>query len=304
MPRREYNQHIQTLNDFVNPYVDEALAIPPEELEKKSDGYTFLHAIAAYTRDRSVLRDQLVAVLLAGRDTTACTLSWTFYELANHPEIVERLRKEIEATVGLSRPPTYADLKNMRYLQHVMNETLRLYPVVPFNVRLALKDTTLPHGGGPDGLSPIGILKDTPVAYSTHYMQLIERNYPPVSDKFSDPALFDPSRWDHWQPKHWTYIPFNGGPRLCVGQQFALTEMGYTIVKILQKFSRIEPRGLQKRGAIGGFEPLRTDSAREIEKGSGAHVKSLVERVTENRVRMKSEIVLSPAETVPLVFYE
>ncbi len=55
--------------------------------------------------------------------------------------------------------------------QNVMNETLRIYPVVPFNVRLALKDTTLPHGGGPDGLSPIGILKDTPIGYSTLVMQ-------------------------------------------------------------------------------------------------------------------------------------
>jgi cytochrome P450 len=56
-------------------------------------------------------------------------------------------------------------------LQNIMAETLRLYPVVPFNVRLALKDTTLPHGGGPDGLSPVGVLKDTPVGYSTIIMQ-------------------------------------------------------------------------------------------------------------------------------------
>lgn len=82
-----------------------------------------------------MIRDQLVAVLLAGRDTTAATLSWTFYELAQHPEIVQKLRREIIDSVGPTRPPTYDDLKSMKYLQHVMNETLRLYPAVPFNVK-------------------------------------------------------------------------------------------------------------------------------------------------------------------------
>lgn len=114
-----------------------------------------------------------------------------------------------------------------------MNEVLRLYPVVPFNVRLALKDTTLPRGGGPDGLSPIGILKDTPIGYSTLVMQR-------RPDLTPNSLLFSPERWETWQPKPWNYIPFNGGPRICIGQQFALTEMGYTIVRMLQRYERIE----------------------------------------------------------------
>lgn len=120
-----------------------------------------------------------------------------------------------------------------------MQEILRLYPVVPFNVRLALKDTTLPRGGGPDGLSPIGILKDTPVGYSTLVMQRRLDLYPSSPD-FPDPLTFCPERWTSWQPKPWQYIPFNGGPRICIGQQFALTEMGYTLVRMLQRFGRIE----------------------------------------------------------------
>jgi cytochrome P450 len=120
VPRGRFHKEIKVLNEFVNSFVDDALRLSPAELEKTAksdDGYTFLHAIASYTRDRSMLRDQLVAVLLAGRDTTACTLSWTFYELSNHPKIVQRLRSEILQQVGPVKTPTYADLKSMRYLQ-------------------------------------------------------------------------------------------------------------------------------------------------------------------------------------------
>ena len=132
VPRKTFFKSLKILNTFIGQYIDQALQLPPEELEKttKSDeGYTFLHALASYTRDRDVLRDQLVATLLAGRDTTAVTLSWLFYELSRNPKIVKKLQKEIREFVGENREPTYSDLKAMRYLQHTLNETLRLYPV-------------------------------------------------------------------------------------------------------------------------------------------------------------------------------
>lgn len=120
MPRKTFYVGLKVINEFVNPYIEQALRLSPEELETKTkleSGYTFLHALASYTRDRKVLRDQLVSMLLASRDTTASTLSFTFYELARHPEVFQNLRAEIIDTVGLDRPPTYNDLKNMKYLQ-------------------------------------------------------------------------------------------------------------------------------------------------------------------------------------------
>lgn len=118
--RKSFYEGLKTINNFVEPFIEETLSLSPSELElktKSDEGYTFLHALASFTRDRKVLRDQLVAVLLAGRDTTAYTLSWLFYELSCHPEVLQKLRCEISEVLGLQRPPTYADLKSMKYLQ-------------------------------------------------------------------------------------------------------------------------------------------------------------------------------------------
>ncbi len=206
----------------------------------------------------------------SSQDTTAGTLSWVFYELARQPSVVRQLRQEIGDTLGFDRVPTYDDLKSMKYLRWVMDETLRLYPAIPINIRSALRDTSLPRGGGPDGSRPVGVPKDTPIAYFPLSMQRRPDLYPPPSDTFAPIVEFSPERWQHWTPKSWQYIPFNGGPRICVGQQFALTEMAYTIVRILQTFERIEPRS---------------------------------EEVKEGTMPMKSEIVLSPAKEVMVAFY-
>lgn len=215
VPKKSFFASLEVMNQFIGTYIDRALELPPAELEKKSksdEGYTFLHAIAEYTRNRQVLRDQLVAVLLAGRDTTAVTLSWLFYELSRQPRIVAKLRQEILKHVGMHAQPTYVNLKDMRYLTHTINECLRLYPVVPYNVRVALTDTTLPRGGGPDGSEPIGVLEGTPVGYSTLILQRRADVYPPESADFPHYLKFAPERWDLWTPKSWTYIPFSTYP--------------------------------------------------------------------------------------------
>lgn len=209
------------------PYIELALALSPEELEKQS-GHTFLHSVARHTREPRALRDQVVAVLLAGRDTTAATLSWALYELCRHPDKYRRLRREVLDALGGSRTavPDYADLKAMTYLRHTLNETLRLYPAVPYNLRAALGDAILDPGVGSEA-PPISVVEGDIVVYSALAMQRRADLYPAVSDTFADPAVFSPERWESWTPKPWHYVPFNGGPRICVGQNFAMTEMAY-----------------------------------------------------------------------------
>jgi cytochrome P450 len=115
------------------------------------------------------------------------------------------------------------------------NTALRLYPVVPLNSRFAKQNTTLPRGGGPDGKSPVFIKKGAPVSYSVYSMHRREDIYGP------DAKEFKPERWKTLR-SGWGYLPFNGGPRICVGQQFALTEAGYTTVRLMQQFESCEAR--------------------------------------------------------------
>ncbi|KAL8651660.1 MAG: hypothetical protein Q9210_003129 [Variospora velana] len=243
-PLRKFRKGLRTMDAFIEPFVQDALLNTPEELDEKearsSGDTTWLHSVARFTRDRQVIRDQIVNVLLAGRDTTAGTLSFLIKELSANPNVYSKLRQEILEKLGSHRAPTYEDLKEMPYLQYCINETLRLYPSVPYNVRLALKDTRLPRGGGVDGLSPIGVKKDTMVGYAPIYLHRNPAQYPPVSADSPPAAEFSPERWETWIPRPWQYIPFNGGPRICIGQQFALTEIGYTAVRILQRFERLE----------------------------------------------------------------
>ncbi|KAH0495726.1 hypothetical protein TgHK011_009257 [Trichoderma gracile] len=243
VPQKEYRKGIKVLETFIQPFIEATLALTPEQLETKSKSdrdFTFLHHMALFSRDPKVIRDQLMAVLLAGRDTTAATLSWTMYELSNYPDIWRKLRSRVLERVGPHATPTYEDIKDLTCLTHALNETLRLYPAVPYNVRSCLQDSTLP---GKPGQPDIAVLKGDHVLYSTLVMQRRKDLYPPVSERFADPAIYSPERWEHWTPKPWQFIPFNGGPRICIGQNFAMTEMAFTLVRLLQRFERIEYRG-------------------------------------------------------------
>ena len=232
------------VHSHIRPYVERAIAISQgkktetnekndfDEQEKK---YVFLDHLAKETKDPKQLQDQLINILLAGRDTTASLLSWTVWVLSTRPDVFEKLRNEVIETCGI-QPPDYTQMRSMKYMRSVLNEVLRLWPIVPNNMRMALRDTQLPLGGGPDEKSPIFIPKGSSVNYSVYLMQRDKKWYGEDAD------VFDPERWFRWVPEGWTYLPFNGGPRICLGQQFALNEASYTIIRLLQHYEKIENR--------------------------------------------------------------
>jgi cytochrome P450 len=85
--------------------------------------------------DPVVLKDEILNIMIAGRDTTAGTLTFVVYLLSTHPRVLSRLREEIATKIGLRNYPTYEAIRDMKYLRAVINETLRLFPAVPFNIR-------------------------------------------------------------------------------------------------------------------------------------------------------------------------
>ncbi|KAL6853262.1 cytochrome P450 [Trichoderma novae-zelandiae] len=243
IPKGDYHRAIRRVEEFIEPAIARALAIPQaqlEELSKSDMEFSFLHSIVRHTRNPRVIRDQIMSVLLAGRDTTAATLCWAMYELSNYPETWARLRSEVLAELGSQATPTYEALKDLKYVKNILNETLRLHPAAPLNMRQALETTTIP---GRPGEADVVLLKGDSVTINTLGMHTFAELYPPVSDAFADPRTFSPERWEHWTPKPWTYVPFSGGPRICAGQNFALTEMAFCLVRLAQRFESIEYRG-------------------------------------------------------------
>lgn len=237
---RKFRRCNRIVHNFANYYVDKALALSPEELEKaSSDGYIFLYELVKQTRDPKVLRDQALNIMIAGRDTTAGLLSFTFYEMAKNPDIWARLKDEVYCSFGLSgnvrlEDITFESLKKCHLLKNIINEILRLYPSVPINFRQANKHTKLPRGGGADGESPLFVEKGAVVAYIIIATHRNEKYYG------KDAAEFKPDRWNDRNLKPgWAYLPFNGGPRICLGQQFAITEASYVIVRICQEFPNL-----------------------------------------------------------------
>lgn len=238
---KSFRKDIREIHKFADYCIDQAIKRRQSGV-KSQQKYIFMDQLLESVSDPVEVRSQLLNIFLAGRDTTAGLLGWTFWCLARDPRAYDKLRASIVESFGASEKEdtiTFAGLKSCTYLQHVMNEVLRLYPSVPFNERQATKDTTLPRGGGPDGSAPVYITKHQTVSYSVFVMHRRKDLWGPDADDFN------PDRW-LGRKVGWEYLPFNGGPRICLGQQFALTEAGYVIARMVQRFEKIantDPEG-------------------------------------------------------------
>ncbi|KAI1377005.1 putative cytochrome P450 oxidoreductase/alkane hydroxylase [Hypoxylon crocopeplum] len=189
-----------------------------------TDGYTFAE-----------VRDQAISIYLAGIDSVSGLLSATCWYLSRDPRVFHLLQASIIEKFGHDAPP-YEELTSVVYLRHVFNEALRLKPSVPFNAKVANKDTWLPRGGGPDGQSGLLVRKNQIVSFwpwATHRK----------SEIFGDnPEAFRPERWETIRADVPGFVPFQPGPRVCPGQRVALAMASYIIIRILQNCSSMESR--------------------------------------------------------------
>jgi cytochrome P450 len=171
--------------------------------------------------DRQI-RDEVVTIFLAGHETTASALTWSWDLLAQHPEAERRLHAELDEVLG-DRPPIPHDLPHLPYATGVFAEALRLYPTAAMIFRRTLED----HAVG-EYLIPKGGI----VILSQYVMHRDPRFYP-------DPDVFDPHRWapevrDGRQ--RYCYFPFGGGPRVCIGEGFATMEGVLVLATVAQRW--------------------------------------------------------------------
>jgi cytochrome P450 len=168
------------------------------------------------------LRDEVVTLFLAGHETTALALSYCFYLLATHPAAEARLTAELDEVLR-GRPPTSADVSRLRYTEWVVKESMRLYPPAPGIGREALSDCEIGGYYVPRG-TQIGL------------MQWVVHRDPRW---FDDPEAFKPERWDNDLAKRLprgAYFPFGDGPRICIGNHFAMMETVLVLATILQRY--------------------------------------------------------------------
>ncbi|MFQ3648273.1 MAG: cytochrome P450 [Anaerolineae bacterium] len=220
---RRMKAAIQHLDALIQGFINERRATG----EDKGD---LLSMMIAATDDENgarmsdkQLRDEVMTVFGAGHETTAVTLTWAFYVLSQHPEVEAKLHAELDTVLG-GRLPTFEDLPKLTYTEKVIKETMRLYPpawsvtrepIVP--VRLADK---------------YDLKKGETLMVNIYGIHRDERYFP-------DPLRFDPERWTPENEKkmhRYQYFPFGAGPRVCIGNSFAMMEARLVLATLAQRF--------------------------------------------------------------------
>lgn len=169
-----------------------------------------------------MLRDLVISILMAGHETTAAALAWTFYLLCTHPDAEQRVYEEIMSVIG-HRRPTYDDIRRLEYTHAVFEEALRLYPPVWTFSRTAIEADRLGDFIVPAGSSIMLCI------YAVHRDPNI----------WTDPEQFKPERFlpnAEREPPRYAYFPFGGGPRICIASRFAIMEALIVLAMTIRTF--------------------------------------------------------------------
>ena len=175
------------------------------------------------------IRDEVMTLFLAGHETTALTLAWTWHLVGANPDVENRFHQELDEVLG-DREATMADLPRLKFTEQIVKESMRLYPPAFGLGREAINDCEI--GGFP-----------VPAGTQVFMFQWVTQR---DGRFFPEPAAFKPDRWtenfEAQLPKY-AYFPFGGGPRACIGASFAMMEMILVLATIGRKFSLELVRG-------------------------------------------------------------
>ncbi len=223
LPRnRRTRKAVQVLRSYIQRFIDDRRSNPIE----RNDLLSIL--LQAKDEDGNPMSDeQLMSECLtlfgAGHETTATSLTWTWYLLCQHPEIYQKVQAEVDSVLQ-GRTPTYEDLARLPYCLQVFKEAMRLYPPAYLLSRRALKDVEI------DGYL---VPKDMVVLYAPYTLHRREENFP-------DPEKFDPERFTPEREKmlpRYAFVPFGAGPRICIGMYFAMMEGHLLLAALAQRVS-------------------------------------------------------------------
>lgn len=254
----EFRRDMTMLDDILANLINEAVSTRREasieELEERENEdnpslLRFLVDMRGEDLSSMTLRDDLMTMLIAGHETTAAMLTWTLFELHRGDEgLLKEIQQEVRTVLKGKDRPEYDDLLAMKKLRWALIEGLRLYPEPPVLIRRARQEDTLPKGSSAmkDG---VRVLRGTDIFISTW-------NLHRSPDLWEDPLKFDPTRWDRpfknpdfpqWngydpdkitglypneRAADFAFLPFGGGARKCVGDQFAMMEATVTLVSL------------------------------------------------------------------------
>lgn len=231
MPRFGYRKALAQLDDYLFGIIRErrkriaaeqgaAGGSSPDEPEAASDLLSRL--IRSTDLDDDLIRDQILTMLIAGHDTSTALLAWTLHLLSQNDEVMAEARAEVDRIVGTA-DVTIAHVDHLDYLDMVIKETLRLYPPIHVGNRFVVDDTTI---------SGYELKAGTRLMASIYLSHRDERYW-------DAPQEFQPERFgpDGKRVPPFTYIPFGGGPRVCIGATFAQVEAKVVLARILQQFT-------------------------------------------------------------------
>lgn len=216
------------INAVLNDVFDQL--ITDRRVNGSSDRHDLL-SVLMQTRDEDgqpmsdqFLRDNILTMFFAGHETTANTLTWAFYYLSQHPAILAELQREVDSVLSSDRLPTADDLSRLPYTMMVIKETMRIQPIVAMVPRAIARDTTL---GG------YRLKAGSFVLISPYVLHHDPR-------RWSAPEKFDPTRFSaENEPKieKYAYLPFGGGPRICIGNHFSLMEAQILLALIVSRYN-------------------------------------------------------------------
>lgn len=230
-PKKRYREACSKSHEYLDHYIDQALN---HKNDTSNDTKSLLANLSNQTDDLKYIRSQILQGMMASQETTSALLGNVILLLSRNPQYWDHLRRE-----ACKLDPNSLDfdtLLNLEPVQNVLYETLRLHPVFPVLHRTALQDTQLPTGGGSEQDLPIFVPKGTIVLMSYY---ALHRDSSVFGE---DVEEFRPERWQSIKPRSWEFMGFGGGSRACLGQQKALVEATYVLVRLAQKYRTCESR--------------------------------------------------------------